>query len=158
MNFVHHTKERFKLDDRKYFQTKSHTAFCKPNGFWISPSEGSDTWYDFCKAEEFNLDGLRVKYDVEIDLTNVLVIDTLKKFDDFEESYGKQLCDITKTSKVDWVSVCRKYSGILIAPYFWERRYRNWYYGWDCSSGCIWDTSILKLKEISTSKLLISKE
>ena len=154
MRFIHYTDKPFQFDDRKYLQTKPTYACEKPNGFWITPSEGEDTWADFCKAEEFNLAGLKVKYDVEIDLTNVLVIDTLKKFDKFEASYGKQRCDIMRTPKIDWVTVSNQYNGIIIAPYFWERRYRNWYYGWDCASGCIWDTSILKLKEASKLTLL----
>lgn len=148
MRFVHFTDKPFKLDDRKYLQQEPMTAFDKPNGFWITPSEGKDNWIDFCKAEKFNLDGLKVKYDVEIDLTNVLVIDSLKKFDDFEASHGKQ-CDIMRTPKIDWLSVYKEFAGILIVPYFWERRYHNWYYGWDCASGCIWDINILKLKEAS---------
>ena len=37
--------------------------------------------------------------------------------------------------------------GIIISPYQWDCRLAlesGWYYGWDCSSGCIWDISCIQ--------------
>ena len=47
---------------------------------------------------------------------------------------------------IDWERVKEQYSGIIITPYCFDLRLDFiWYYGWDCESACIWDTSILKL-------------
>jgi hypothetical protein len=33
---------------------------------------------------------------------------------------------------------------LLITPYIWSCRLDfNWYYTWDCASGCFWDVSCL---------------
>ena len=51
------------------------------------------------------------------------------------------------THEIDWKKVKSKYQGIIIAPYQWSCRLNldsNWYYGWDCASGCIWDLDCIK--------------
>ena len=48
---------------------------------------------------------------------------------------------------IDWNRVAKKYQGIIITPYIWERRLTTtctWYYGWDVASGCIWDNKAIK--------------
>ena len=44
--------------------------------------------------------------------------------------------------EINWPKVAKMYQGIIISPYIWARRLSQgteWYYGWDCACGCIWD-------------------
>jgi len=55
--------------------------------------------------------------------------------------------------RIDWEAVAKRYTGIEIEPYNWERRNSGpnnnysmsmlWYYGWDCASGCVWELDAL---------------
>jgi hypothetical protein len=54
---------------------------------------------------------------------------------------NNNLCDRI----INWNWVMGIYKGIIINPYLYERRYTYlWYNGWDCASGCIWDTNCIK--------------
>ena len=48
---------------------------------------------------------------------------------------------------IDWAAVARCYQGIIIPTYHFEFRFdthvSDWYYGWDCASGCIWDAGAI---------------
>jgi len=65
----------------------------------------------------------------------------------FTERYGKYnrlLAVYEKGREIAWSLVADEYQGIVIAPYVWSRRLcygANWYYSWDCASGCVWDAS-----------------
>ncbi len=51
---------------------------------------------------------------------------------------------------IEWWRVAQKYPGIMITPYCWQRRLDLfWYYGWDCASGCIWDSEAVASIEVS---------
>ncbi len=67
------------------------------------------------------------------------------------ERYGIDVPRYSWASKaVDWTRIASEYQGIIIAPYVWECRLNdscNWYYGWDCASGCIWDAAAVALIE-----------
>lgn len=52
-----------------------------------------------------------------------------------------------RRDNIDWITVAEEYQGIIIAPYQFDCRLEtetSWYYGWDCSSGCIWDVSCVE--------------
>lgn len=114
----------------------------KPQGFWVSDeSEGSHGWSSWCRAEEYSL-GTNA-YDVELtDDANVLTISTADAVRDFHESYGVG----RGAYYVDWARVADQWQGILITPYQWSLRLSDaqWYYSWDCASGCIWDAAAVK--------------
>lgn len=38
-----------------------------------------------------------------------------------------------------WDLIMNEYAGLMVVPYLYERRHISWYYGWDVSSGVIWD-------------------
>ena len=49
---------------------------------------------------------------------------------------------------IAWSMVAADYQGILIEPYQWTCRYdMDFYYCWDCASGCIWDLAAIKSVE-----------
>ena len=115
----------------------------KPNGLWYSADA---VWKKWCESEEFRTDQVVVETELEINLTKILVIDTIDKFDAFNEefmieSYGQY-------EEINWSKVASKYGGIEIAPYQYKRRHGPfWYCGWDVASGCIWDADAVKIKE-----------
>lgn len=118
----------------------------KPTGFWVSVG---DSWKQWCESEDWGLDGLRYEYTVRLKKdANILYISTPKQIDDFTKEYSfVPYPNIKDYLSINWEAVYDKYQGIIIAPYIHERRltsHTHWYYGWDCASGCIWDTSAIE--------------
>jgi hypothetical protein len=108
----------------------------KPKGLWVSV-KGPYDWHHWCKSSDFRIDRLAVCHRVEIDFTNILIIDTEEKLKGFDHRYHvwSNWCG----NGINWSRVASDYSGIIIAPYFCNLRLViDWYYGWDCASGCIW--------------------
>jgi len=107
----------------------------KPTGFWYSCEH---EWHDWVRLEMPNWEGDNY-YDVQIDYSNVLVIDTYEKLLDFDAQYKN------KEFGINWQLVAQEYSGIEICPYQYKVRYKlMWYYGWDIASGCIWKRDAIK--------------
>ena len=62
-----------------------------------------------------------------------------------------------KNRCIAWEKVAAKYDGLIITPYIWQRRMElNWYYTWDCASGCIWN--VRAIKDIRLIETVESKE
>ncbi|HSW39929.1 MAG TPA: hypothetical protein VLL97_10605 [Acidobacteriota bacterium] len=80
---------------------------------------------------------------------NIQILQSAKDVDAFARNYGRDLsADIRKafSSYIMWGEVAEKHTGIIVAPYSRARsRTYLWYWGWNCASGCIWDTSIIRL-------------
>lgn len=115
----------------------------KPCGLWVSAHSYEDNWRDWCEAEQFGIGDL--EYVIELTPgANVLHISSTVALDAFHEKYKKpfELISWDDYELIDWARVAAEYQGIIIAPYQWSRRLdgpvHNWYYGWDCASGCIW--------------------
>ncbi len=79
----------------------------------------------------------------------MLRIGTVQALDEFTLQYGvpSKLWprSIVYTS-VLWSGLAKDYAGIIIAPYLYQRRLdgnANWYYGYDCACGCIWDAGAI---------------
>ena len=131
----------------------------KPTGFWVSiehPTEDYFGWKDWCQSEEWNQDGLQYKAIINVDPeASVLELPTIQDMYRFNKDYGvleedRRMRNPWSNSNdlmyIDWDQVYEKYSGIFIYPYHHTLRLENnfmWYYGFDCSSGCIWDLSIV---------------
>ncbi len=115
----------------------------KPKGLWLSV-EGEDDWKSWCEAEDFRLENLAVEHEVILKPdANILKLSTSWDIDDFTERYGESTKWSVERKDINWMRVADEYQGIIIAPYVWSRRMAEhtfWYYGWDCASGCVWDT------------------
>lgn len=115
----------------------------KPVGFWVSEESNGDGWRDWCTSEDFGPGELA--YDVELRPdANIRLVDTIEKLDALTDEFGIQdnYMPSRYISKMDWPRFVALYDGILIVPYFWERRladHSSWYYSRDCASGCIWN-------------------
>ena len=110
----------------------------KPKGLWYG---FGDSWIRWVRNEmpEWEKPHLNT---VTIDQTNVLKID-IGNIHSFQKTY--RFHDNIDW-RIDWDKVSKYYKGVEIPNYDSLRglRYDSdflWLYGWDVSSGCIWDTS-----------------
>ena len=120
----------------------------KPHGFWIT-DDSDGCWRSWCLAEGFRLDELTHKHEIDLDETKVLVLRSRSEIEVFACKYRalykwgpeeepQKYTDVC----IDWPRVAADYDGIIITPYQWSLRLApdfNWYYVWDCASGCIWN-------------------
>lgn len=123
----------------------------KPHGLWFSVGDGPDSWREWCEREEFMLDSLVWRNVITFrDDARILRISGGRELDAFDDEYRPYPddpdWDALRLSRyaIDWARVGERYQGIIIAPYCWSRRMDlDWYYGWDCASGCVWDVSAI---------------
>ena len=119
----------------------------KPRGFWFSVEDG-DGWREWCEAEAFRLDCLAFEHEVELHSdAHILHLSSGEDIDKFSKEFGfGGVSDFMNYMLLTWDRVAAQYQGLIIAPYQWEKRLDpdcGWYYGWDCSSGCIWDANAI---------------
>jgi len=99
------------------------------------------------------------KHDIElvIDESRMLVIETFIQLESFCKKYTIHKENHWETwNTIDWKKVKEDYSGIEIRNYHelkwhnnsWSWMHCTWLYGWDVSSGCIWDLSIIKASKL----------
>lgn len=128
----------------------------KPRGFWLSV-DGDDDWPSWCQSEQWGLASLVVHHRVILhDAAPVLHLTSVPEIDRFHDQYGEipeyQLGKSWAQKQIRWCRVAAEYQGIIISPYQWERRLdgpsHEWYYGWDCSSGCIWNSGAIRSIEV----------
>jgi hypothetical protein len=134
----------------------------KPKGLWVS-AEGDDDWPSWCRSEDFRLAGLSHPTQVILrPSARILRINGAEDLLKFHEAYSTvppwakkitpEMLDNLPYKNlpapdfrgyaVRWLDLAQEYQGIIIAPYVWSQRLRlSWYYGWDCASGCIWDSN-----------------
>ena len=113
--------------------------FFKPMGFWYSVD---GDWERFCASEALDW-AQGATYDVVLGKEKILFIATIEQLDAFHEKYSAKNAGRWSTAFIKWDRVAHEYDGIEIAPYQWKRRLdgvvSDWYYSWDCASGCIWN-------------------
>lgn len=158
MRLIHYSPFKIaQIEDTKQDERKLFSSYNKPHGLWLS-DEDDYGWGEWCKAENYRLDRLTYQYAISVTRdANILYILTVKQLDDFTVKYGYapekveivpeisgELFDMPEG--INWKKVAEDYDGIVITPYQWERRMTqstNWYYGWDCASGCIWNAKAI---------------
>jgi hypothetical protein len=121
----------------------------KPNGLWygIGPS-----WIEWCLSETEWVHPF--VHEVIVNENRILKIDNIEDFEKFESEYQTPNAflegfPIPRSSRlsfyINYPKLAEKYDGIEISPYLHEKRLDSvWYYGWDCASGCIWNTNAIK--------------
>ena len=108
----------------------------KPAGLWYSCNEEWKNWVMYEMPQWW--ESYNFKYNINVDLSKMLVIRTEEEFLAFEKEYvfGNKL------KAIDWERVANRYAGIEICPYQYRMRGgHKWYRPWDIGSGCIWDPS-----------------
>ena len=122
----------------------------KPRGLWYGIG---NAWLEWVEAEMPEWKGMYF-YELDVDESKLLTINETEDIFALEDKYGKILFSDTKSIK--WEEVAKDYSGIEIPEYWWgrDRDKHLWFYAWDVSSGCIWDSSAVKsFIQIDESKL-----
>lgn len=111
------------------------SAYGKPRGLWVS-IEGEDDWKDWCENEHYQ-EGPFHTYEIVLrEDARILRTDPFAIPHTFRSIYNRV--------GVNWKAIADEYQGVVIAPYWWEARLEvDWYYPWDCASGCIWDADAI---------------
>lgn len=127
--------------------TEQNPGF-KPRGLWYSCGS---SWDDFCRYEmPERIDGSPYLYEIEVDLSKMIVIQNSKDFNDFVKKYSLKGFIM---EAIDWARVAEDYDGIEICPYLPQFRQVDWYYGWDVASGCIWGEGAFKSVKLIDCKV-----
>jgi hypothetical protein len=150
MKLIHYSDEIIEsLDDRKYDQNGRRWK-SKPFGFWISVEDENvgENWKEWCESENFQVENLKYSHQITLkEDSNILYISTPEDLFSFTKKYPSKIGFIGDTNQLDWDEVSKIYQGIIISPYQCDCRMSLescWYYGWDCSSGCIWDLKCIE--------------
>lgn len=125
-------------------QEQKADATHKPRGLWVSvEGGGSYGWKEWGEENCYGCFAHRFTLLLTPD-HNVLVTNDLLSFHD-EYKAVRYAGESYTLEDIDWMAVARCYQGIIIPRYHWQHRFdthvSDWYYSWDCASGCIWDAS-----------------
>lgn len=125
-------------------QDENSYLFGKPRGLWVSV-QGEYDWAEWCQGEGFSISPMAYQIKLKKD-AEILYLTSPAEMEEFQEKFGRRGTPFfIERWVIDWTRVASKYQGIIIAPYHWECRLKmDWYYGWDCQSGCIWDRSAIQ--------------
>ncbi len=143
--FIHWSAQPLGL--LKSARQADHPHF-KPMGLWFSVGDGDDGWRASADSERFASD--RFKFATEITLRDdarVLRLSSAAEILAFSHQYLRPCVSgvMSDYKQIGWREVADKYQAIIIAPYVWECRLNvNWYYTWDCASGCVWDAGAVE--------------
>lgn len=126
----------------------------KPKGLWVSSEGNGDGWSDWCKSEKFHLENLVCPHRIVLrNEHDILHIRNVIDIDKFHDEFSIPITASVDLRHISWREVAKQWKGIIIAPYLWARRLgsptgvSDWYYPWDCASGCIWDVSAIERVE-----------
>ncbi|MBS1977778.1 MAG: hypothetical protein JST46_10435 [Bacteroidetes bacterium] len=126
--------------DVTYLSGRQADSLFKPNGLWYTMD---DTWWAWVKEHNAeNIAGYRHRHLLDVDMSNVCVLDDVKPVMEFHWKYSYKHRDAI--SAIDWQKVKTDYSGIEVRDY--ENLYSAcawrsiiWLQNWAVSSGCVWD-------------------
>lgn len=153
LRLMHYQAEPLTLDRSRVYTQHKRLQFTKPVGFWVSV-QGDTDWPSWCRIEEFRVDTLAVAHEVRLrDSANIRTITSIAEIDAFHHEFtAPSEFDIRMGYDrsywgINWPAVVQQYDGVIITPYLWERRSGggcDWYYTWDCASGCIWNLDAIE--------------
>ena len=133
---------------RKYKAT-SQSLHKKPNGLWYA---FGNEWTDYIKSVG---GGFEMQYNwyYKVDVSGCKMRKLNSEKDIIE--FTKEFTDFDGTDKtlhatyfIDWNLVTKKYDGIEVFPFPKKTMPEaKWLKSWDVSSGCVWNTSKVKLKD-----------
>ena len=143
-DLIHYRESSFSFDpSRTYWQNPDDF---KPHGLWVSVEDGNG-WADWCRTEEFNVESLGYCYKLVLSPdARILTLENIDDIEAFQKWYGHRKHEFIHT--LNWERVAQDgFQGVMFAPYEKELSYmrvdKTWYYSIDCSSGCIWDLSVI---------------
>lgn len=156
MKMYHASPIPFTLNEfREYEQIP---GFNKPTGLWVSPwnpEEDTNGWMDWLKYEGYLDDGsskndiFHPKYLYELDImdpdeeTDLFYwrIDNPERARTFLESHR----DWDYPNTCNWNMIARSSDAIIVTdPNYWWSKAPDMFYGWDCTSMCIFSLDIIR--------------
>jgi hypothetical protein len=149
MRLIHYSKEPLKsvYSIPLAQQSERRSGLHKPRGLWVSV-EGENDWKEWYEGEGWGLEGLACATEITLaPNANILRVEGEDALDRFHKEYSvvqyRYGDDLGVRTAITWPKVAKNFDGIVIAPYVYSRRLdeavSDWYYGWDCASGCIWN-------------------
>lgn len=168
MILEHYSKVPLEWPPRSYVQAPLGTdGNFKPKGLWVSV-RGEYDWPWWCRAEDFQVSRLAMRQIVHLTgNARILTIESEEQILEFDAIFGVDhpLSPTFTWHQIDWGRVASEHDGIVIAPYLWSCRLpmeerdsprskvSNWYYPWDCASGCIWNAGAIDSFELVNENL-----
>jgi len=143
MKRIHYSDAETLCLEKKYLQG---IYKLKPCGLWYSIN---NEWLKWCKSEMPSWI-TKFKFELNINTSNILIISNISELQSFCSEYKYKLNPFKSLDYIEWARVSKNYDGIEIRNYDnlkYDRNldYKNvWVYGWDISSGCIWNLQALK--------------
>ncbi len=144
--------------------TPRHILGFKPDGLWVSDDDDEMTWPAWCWQEQFRLHKLACAHAVALAAgARILHLSSARDIDSFTDAFSVDRHPGILWSRlfIDWDAVAARWQGIIISPYIWERRLGDgaeWYYAWDCASGCIWDLAAIESVNLCAPSLPLLME
>jgi hypothetical protein len=136
----------------------------KPVGLWLSDNTDFG-WLDYCELQWKTNANPKYRYKIVLKKrSKILYLRSKEDIIEFTKKYCKDPLQndpnyqayrdlIDLSAYIDWKRVATEYKGIIITPYMWSwdlTRLAQWYYGWDCASGCIWDPTCIEEFSVAT--------
>lgn len=158
---MHYASSPITFDPSREYRQNKPRCFGKPEGLWVSVL-GEDDWPTWCESEGSFTNTLAAAHQVTLRPDAAIRrISTPAGIDSFHETYAIHTDFEFRYGvghhrwPIDWARVVTEYDGIIIAPYQYSRRFSpDWYYGWDCASGCIWNLdAIVAVEQTDTPSL-----
>lgn len=157
MILEHYSAKPLKWPPRNYRQSHHVPGWGwppKPRGLWVSV-KGDCDWKWWCEGAGFRPEALANCTRIRLtDSANLKIVSGEHQLIDFDNQYGVDWgLELENASfsmrRIDWERLAKEYDGLIIAPYVWScrlgdfgtnrGRISDWYYPWDCASGCIWN-------------------
>lgn len=136
--FTHYSR-----DENLVIKNEPKEHCIKPRGLWLAKG---DEWLKACN--KMGMGCAKYKYEIIVDMTDIIVIDSVEKLIEFTQTYRLNFFSI------DWAKVFSTYKGIFINNYKMIKSSMmftdvlrgfeyTWFLGCDISSCCIVDTSCI---------------
>ena len=121
----------------------------KPAGFWLSVTDGIWSWKSYVETYFDNRKiTLNNRFDFNVDLSNMIVLEDESDVADFTEIYGAVgYQDYTGRDVIyiDWALVAQDCDGVYVPrPTHFTRKF-DWLHGWDVESVVTWRSETLKI-------------
>ena len=132
-------------------------SFMKPMGLWVCAAKDIEdiSWLDFAIATNMDIeegDRFEIEYEITLsDKANIALLEDEQAVEDFylQFRYRKPANRLLEEYAINWCKVYKVYDGIIVSPYqHGIRRRFDWYYTWDCASGCLWNPDVINYKQI----------
>lgn len=119
----------------------------KPTGLWASVG---GYWKSWCEYNSYT-SGVKYthKYALTFDPSHIITLDTPEDVRVFNAEFLEQDTSVYRgNASPNWAKVARRYAGVEVLYPMDLEDHAKWIWGWDLSSLCIWDASLVEAEEL----------